>query len=163
MVRSTLASRLWSKIDQTGECWLWTGARYQNGYGSFKLSKEEGNDRAHRVMYRFVYGSIPDGKYVLHTCDVRHCVRPDHLYLGTQAQNISDMDTRRRRNISAMSRGIKHGHAKLTDDAVRDIRARYTGKYGNAILLAREYGVSANQIRLVGLRKAWQHVIDVPS
>jgi len=70
-------------------CWLWLGGSYASGYGSFSL---EGNkDYAHRAAYRLFVGEIPEGKIVCHKCDVKMCVNPKHLYVGTYFDNTMDI------------------------------------------------------------------------
>jgi len=83
----TLPYRFWAKVDQSGECWTWTASQ-TGGYGLIGTPK--GNDRAHRVSWVMANGPIPDGLHVLHTCDNPLCVRPDHLFLGTNEDNIMD-------------------------------------------------------------------------
>lgn len=86
----TPEQRFWAKVDKSGDCWNWTAARYHvNGYGCFGLNgKIQG---AHRVAWQFIRGPIPRGMWVLHRCDNRLCVRPEHLFLGTHQDNMNDM------------------------------------------------------------------------
>lgn len=83
--------RFWRKVDKSGECWIWTGARAPPpwDYGKFRLDGRAVD--AHRVSWEFSYGPIPDGLWVLHRCDVPGCVRPEHLFLGTAQDNSRDM------------------------------------------------------------------------
>jgi len=86
-------------IDESTGCWLWTGSKNQLGYGMIqRRNKEVGilNLSAHRASYEHHKGPIPDGMKVCHTCDVRHCVNPAHLWLGTQADNMQDMQDKGR-------------------------------------------------------------------
>ena len=106
-----LDKRFWDAVDTSGECWLWTRGKWKNGYG---LIHDKGKALgAHRVSYELAYGVIPAGMWVLHRCDVRHCVRPDHLFLGTNADNVRDMWAKGR------GRGLDPHFGKLTTDQRR--------------------------------------------
>lgn len=110
-----LETRFWSKVAKsTGDgCWLFTGAINSRGYGVINRGEGRGrNVLAHRLSWRLAHGNIPDGKLVLHTCDVRNCVRPDHLWLGTSEQNTRDMLSKGRRVLAG----------KLAPEDARNIR-----------------------------------------
>lgn len=98
---------------ETG-CWLWTRAINANGYGSISIGGF--THSAHRIAYALHVGDITEGMYVLHTCDVRACVNPAHLFLGTQQDNVRDMH----------AKGRAHDHTKLAKAAQLAARAAST-------------------------------------
>src|SRR5690242_17489981 len=101
------AERFWSKVKKTSGCWLWTRSRTKAGYGQFTVRKVSQQPLyAHRIAWMLMRGKIPDGKHVLHDCDVRHCVNPDHLFLGTQQDNNEDRD-RKGRTASGDTNGAR--------------------------------------------------------
>ena len=89
--RRTMTERFWRKVVKTETCWLWTGAHLPAGYGMIGMPGGGPNVLTHRFSYELHYGPIPDGLLVCHKCDNPPCVRPDHLYAGTQQDNVSDM------------------------------------------------------------------------
>lgn len=99
------ADRFWAFVDKRDGCWLWRGALSQSGYGYFMLAGK--NTRAHRVAWMLTHGEISPGLHVLHTCDVRACVNPAHLWLGTHAENMADRDRKGRGVIPWAAR--EHG------------------------------------------------------
>jgi hypothetical protein len=96
---------------------------------------------------------------VLHTCDVRACVRPDHLFLGTAADNTADMLSKGRYR-SVRHPGEANGIAKLTAAQVIEIRKRDIRARGMKRQLAREFGVSPSLIWTIVTRRGWKHVLD---
>lgn len=97
----------WSLVETSPMCWLWLGSLDGNGYG--RIHHHGRRQGAHRVMWQLVCGDIPVGLFVLHSCDVQKCVRPDHLFLGTQKDNMQDW-TRKGKNklINDPIRGDQH-------------------------------------------------------
>lgn len=103
--------RFWSKVNKNTEsgCWEWTSSRNKGGYGLFFTSliysKQRAN-KAHRFSWTLVNGEIPDGMWVLHKCDNRKCVNPDHLFLGDRVANMVD--------CAAKGRNCKIGKSQIT-------------------------------------------------
>lgn len=150
-----LEERFWSRVQKTAGCWLWTAALaavdHGDGYGHFGY---QGKDYgAHRYSFELHKGPIPKGLHVCHTCDVRRCVNPAHLFLGTSRDNMADASQKGR-----MHPGEANGIAKLTEDAVRSIRDFWTGSPGELAYLARAFGVSEGTIRFVVRGVTWRHV-----
>lgn len=144
-------------VRDPGGCWLWTASLSGGGYGQIGLGpKGTGRGDAHRVAYELYVGPIPDGVLVMHTCDVRRCVNPAHLRLGSQADNIHDMDSKGRRR-SGDHRGEKDGNAKLTDEKVRKLRAEYAAGARQVDLAAR-YGIWQGTVSSILRRRTWRHV-----
>jgi len=92
--RMPVAARFWGKVECRGDCWEWTGSRIWSGYGMFW--KDGRYQRAHRVAYELTNGEVPADLFVLHRCDNRGCVNPDHLDIGTHRDNMRDRNERGR-------------------------------------------------------------------
>ena len=135
-------------------CWLWLASVGAGGYGWVKDSGRA--RRAHRVSYERYVEPIPAGLCVLHRCDIPCCVNPAHLFLGTQADNMADMEAKGR---GRSARGEAASAAKLKQNDVLAIRAA-VGKTQRQ--LSKEHGVSRRQIGLILRRKSWTHVPEKP-
>ena len=150
-----LEKRFWAKVRKSDSCWEWTAATRPDGYGVIGLgSRTEGIERSHRLSWSIHFGPIPDGLFVCHHCDNRRCVRPDHLFLGTAAENHHDMRSKSRHCNpprllgDSNPRRIRPPHgelnpaAKLNDQDARGVRALSS------------LGVSGAEIgRLIGISK----------
>jgi hypothetical protein len=133
-------------------CWLWTGAMFKTGYGAITINGK--SFRAHRIAFGLANGYWPGRYHVLHSCDNPACCRPDHLHLSTNADNQREKAERGR-----ASRGEGRWSAKLTEEAVRDIRtsgAPYS--WGLCQRFAKKYGVAPETIRWVLIGRTWKHV-----
>jgi len=144
--------RFWLVVRKTETCWLWEGTRNQKGYGRFWINGRL--ESAHRFSSMMAHGPIlPDKPHVLHHCDNPPCVRPDHLWRGTNLENAQDK-ARKKRARSRYQSGECNRIAKLTRLKVAQIRAFIIlGVSCEAI--AAEYQVSAGLIWLIRTRKIW--------
>lgn len=161
--RLSVTERLWAKVDKCGgvppidgwilgQCWLWTGSVSSVGRGSIGVWRPDGlfsQDLVHRVVWFLVYGPIPPDLYVLHKCDVARCCNPDHLYLGTQVQNMEDRSTRGRHH-SRIGRPI-------TREIVLTIRKRHSAGIQQRII-AKEFDITFQQVSHIVNRLSWGHV-----
>lgn len=151
--------RFWSRVRKTDTCWLWLGKKNDDGYGRIIVNNI--TITAHRYSWILHNGPIPDSLSVLHSCDTPGCIRPDHLFLGTQIDNINDMVNKGRQSAPI---GELHPRAILTEAQVIEIRSRgqkqtsqRCRKHGCAAL-ARDFGVSEGAIRSILQGKNWRHI-----
>jgi hypothetical protein len=150
---SVIRERLLSKVeyDTNGGCWLWAYARVgETGYGRLTLPGDKPIG-AHKLSWLLFRGDIPAGLSVCHRCDIRICVNPDHLFLGSTAENMADRDAKGR---GAKRAGALNTQAKLTPEIVADIRARCArGEMQKA--LAEQYGVTPSTISDIRHGRSW--------
>lgn len=159
--RGSLPDRFWRQVDRRGkeECWPWLGKSQVKGYGTIGLGGRSGGKMlAHRVAWVLSQGDIPDaeghhGLVVRHSCDNPLCCNPAHLEIGSQADNVRDMD-RRGRRISNAKAGSTHHNSVLTEKDVRAIRASRESD----VELASRYGVHRKHIAGIRKRRSWTHI-----
>ena len=166
LMASTILERFWAKVDkngpvpdhvpEVGNCWVWTGASTGSGYGRLWLAN--GDVRAHRAAWEIENGPIPHGSHhgtmcVLHRCDNRMCVRPSHLFLGTNQENMNDRGMKGRQ-----ARGSKHGRAKMTPAKVVEMREGFASGAVGIRQLARENDIAPMQVRRIISGAHWRHV-----
>lgn len=151
--RHRTIDRFWARVQKNPRgCWLFIGAKTCHG-GHIYFAKRDGSRvAAHRYSYQLHHGRIPPECVVMHSCDVPNCVRPSHLSLGTQKQNVHDSIIRNRRDA--------WGRQRLVIADVLEIRARFqAGEPQKAI--AKSYGVSKGCIHAVVHGLSWAHVFTV--
>jgi hypothetical protein len=124
--QESVYERFVRKINKTETCWLWTDTLHKTGYGYFTITKRPKTTSyvAHRFSWTLFKGPIPEGLHVLHTCDVRHCVNPDHLFLGTASENMKDM-VKKGRAIRNVLKGPSHPFAKFNMEQIKQVREMY--------------------------------------
>lgn len=145
--------RFMSYVQKTDGCWIWTGGKARAGYGTFHVT---GNKYvpAHRFSYMLSKGPIPEGLYICHKCDNPPCVNPDHLFAGTQVENMQDAIRKGRFKIQ----GEDSWHSKLTTLEVLGIREAYANGGVIKAELARRYCVTPQLIGKIISRKLWTHI-----
>lgn len=143
--------RFWSHVQKTESCWEYRPGNTER-CDHARVWYRGRNVGAHRFSYELAYGAIPQDMHVLHRCDNPRCVRPDHLFLGTPADNIQDMITKGRGII-----GEKNPSARLTPNQVRDIRKLHALGLSRRELAMR-YGVSYSTIGMIIRGENWKHL-----
>jgi HNH endonuclease len=149
-------------------CWLWLGSRDIGGYGRAVVRPRRAM-AAHRASWLIHVGPIPEGLCVLHHCDNRPCVRPDHLFLGDRADNARDMAAKGRQHVQRnpgarpvcpperKARGERNPRARVTADQVLEIRRRFAAGERKASL-CRAFGVGFCAITSIVTGLTWKHV-----
>jgi predicted XRE-type DNA-binding protein len=142
----------WNLVDRRGpdECWEWIGVK-QFGYGIFSINGI--NAKAHRYSWELAHGPIPKGIFACHKCDNRSCVNPNHLFMGTPADNLQDMAQKQRSLL-----GERNHKARLTAAQVQEIRNLYAAGNLSQTKIAEQYGVNQTQVSRIILRRQWHHI-----
>lgn len=130
-------------------CWLWTGPLERIGYARICVNGRM--TYVHRVAYELVNGPIPDGAEVMHRCDVRNCINPAHLQLGTHRENMADCKRKGRLAV-----GERAGRARITAAQAAEIRTRYIPHKVSTVKLGREYGISHETVRAIIQGRSWR-------
>lgn len=154
----TPTERFWAKVQKSDTCWLWVGHIAKSGYGMAWDVLSQRVVKAHRKSWELSNGSIPDALCVLHKCDVRNCVRPSHLFLGTRKDNAEDRDRKGRLVKRSAPIGELNPKAKLSEGDVLRIRRLYRKRDISQTKLSQLYGVSQAQISEIVLGKVWKHL-----
>jgi hypothetical protein len=150
----TAEDRFWARVDKSGRCWLFQGATDKWGYGH--VGHGGRRVQAHRYAFLIAKGDIPAGQLVLHKCDTPLCVRPDHLFLGSDADNRADCVSKGRQ-----AWGERTNRNTLTEELVRKIREEwrvYSPRKTNAEELAAKYGVRKGTIYLAATGRTWSYL-----
>lgn len=143
--------RFMRKVNTNGPngCWIWTASTKFDGYGQFGINGTI--ERSHRIMWEHINGPILDDTCVLHKCDNRRCVNPDHLFLGTRADNARDKVCKGRH-----PKGNDSVKSKLCADDIDLIRDLYSSKSLNQSDLAETFGISTSQISRIVRLENWR-------
>lgn len=137
--------------EEIGRCWAWTGSK-RNGYGEY------GGTSAHRVSYKLFKGDIPNNLFVMHICDNRECINPDHLKLGTNQDNVNDKVEKGRQVGGNGRKGENLSYSKLTNENIKEIRDNPHDKCLNC--LARQFGVCFQQISRIKHNERWNELVE---
>jgi hypothetical protein len=143
--------RFMGKVKKGESCWLWSGRRNNHGYGQLRFRNKQWV--ASRFAWLIFKGPIPAGMCVLHRCDVPACVNPDHLFLGSHADNMRDMKKKGRGRDAT---GEANSRAKLKEADVRAIRV-LKGQVSYA-QIAEKFGVSSGMVSMIVNRQNWGHL-----
>lgn len=149
-----IARRFWTYVDKSSECWNWTGGTFGGRYGQFRVGARK--VKAHRFAWVIAGNDIPLGMILCHRCDNPRCVRPDHLFLGTHADNAQDRDTKGRnaRNNAPRLPGELNPAARLSRMQALTIRSRVSQGERRKVL-ASEFGVSVSTVNAIAQGRIW--------
>lgn len=164
----TFTERFWDKVykdgpvpehmPHLGKCWVWTAYRGPEGYGKFWARNDTNTMMlAHVASWILHGGQSPGNLCVCHHCDTPECVRPDHLFLGTNKNN-SDDQKRKGRDSHCIKRGESNGTSRLTTEQVLEIRRLYSAGGISQLSLAKMFSVSERNIFFIVHRLHWKHI-----
>lgn len=156
IVDAAIETKFWDRVVKTNACWGWIGAVGSFGYGQLYLGHGKLR-RAHRVSWEIHYGPIPRGKHVCHHCDNPPCPRPDHLFIGTHADNMADK-AMKGRNVNTPQLGEDHWKATITEADVIAMRLLKTGGMPTSEI-ANHFKMSYRNTWLIVTRRGWRHVL----
>ena len=154
----SLPFKFHNRTSKSGGCWIWVGNIHPDfGYG--RLFFEGKNLLAHRVSYELHHGTIRGGMFVCHRCDNPPCVNPEHLFLGTQKDNMQDMSRKGRAN-GGRFKGEKHHNSLLTDEQASEIKGLLSLPYfhGKYAQMGRAFSVDECAIHHIKSGRSWRHV-----
>lgn len=143
--------RFWQMVSKSTTCWNWTGSTYPHGHGMFNIHWGKSPIRAHRFSWEIHRGRIPSGMCVLHKCDVPACVNPEHLFIGTQLDNVRDMISKKRHAF-----GERNGHSKLKIRDILLIRKLWPSL--PQYKLAKKFGIDQGHVSNIIRGKAWKTI-----
>lgn len=152
--KTDLRLRFWTHVSVSDDdhCWLWKGHITNHGYGGIGVDRKK--VQAHRIAWILTNGPIPtDTPHVLHRCDVRSCVNPKHLFVGTAADNIADM-VAKGRNRNGKCEGARNPSSKLSEAQVMAIR----NAHGTQEDIGRTFGISQSQVSSIRTFRTWSHL-----
>jgi hypothetical protein len=151
--KSTWAGRARAIKDATTGCWIWQGSKHGSGYGLARFNHKL--QRVHRIVWQLEYGAIPAGFHICHRCDTPACCNPEHLFLGTAADNAHDRD---RKGRLMTLRGEQNPRAKLTNEQVRYIKSIPRGPWGYGVKMAARLGISPARFHQLRASSHWRHL-----
>jgi len=159
----TLEEKFWEKVNKKGkdDCWEWLAGRNHKNYGNFYVSIGNSKDKhwiAHRMAWKLTYGEIPKGLHICHHCDNPPCVNPNHLWIGTNKDNI--LDASRKGRLVRKIRGEDHHKSKLTEKEVIEIKhiRKETGL--SFIKIGKMFNVHPTTIGYIMRGRTWSHIKD---